>query len=159
MAKVCNCILVIGSNNSSNSKRLVEVAKINGAKNALLISNEKDLNYFLKYFNPKTEPNLGLTSGASAPETLVQILISKLKENFKVNQIDHEVIKEDIHFNLPKSSLNLDKKLAVYTKIELEDLLEILEQYSIGNLIEFSGIRGIENTNYYIKEQIRVNLF
>ena len=103
MAKICNCILVIGSNNSSNSKRLVEVAKINGAKNSLLISNEKDLNYFLKYFNPKTEPNIGLTSGASAPETLVQILISKLKENFKVNQIDHEVIKEDIHFNLPKS--------------------------------------------------------
>ena len=42
--------------------------------------------------------------------------------------------------------------MAVYTKIELEDLLEILEQYSIGNLIEFSGIKeGIENTNYYIR--------
>ena len=46
--------------------------------------------------------NIGLTAGASAPETLVQILISKLKKKFEVNLIDHEVIKEDIVFNLPK---------------------------------------------------------
>ena len=47
--------------------------------------------------------NIGLTAGASAPETLVQILISKLKKKFGVNLINHEVVKEDIIFNLPKS--------------------------------------------------------
>ena len=98
MAKICNCILVIGSKNSSNSKRLVEVAKVNGAKEAFLISNGDDLNTFLENYNPTSSPNLGLTSGASAPETLIEILISKLNTRFEVFQIDHEVIKEDIHF-------------------------------------------------------------
>ena len=43
-----------------------------------------------------------LTAGASAPETLVQVLISKLKKNFEVNLLDHEVTKENVKFNLPK---------------------------------------------------------
>ena len=103
MAKICDCILVIGSKNSSNSKRLVEVAKVNGAKEAFLISSEDDLTYFLKNYNPTFNSNLGLTSGASAPETLIKVLITKLNKKFEVCQIDHEVIKEDIHFNLPKS--------------------------------------------------------
>ena len=54
-------------------------------------------------FNFTDSINIGLTAGASAPETLVQILISKLKRKFEVNLINHEVVKEDIIFNLPKS--------------------------------------------------------
>jgi 4-hydroxy-3-methylbut-2-enyl diphosphate reductase IspH len=57
---------------------------------------------FLKKFDPLKSPNIGLTAGASAPETLVQVLISKLKKDFEVNLIDHEVTKEDVKFNLPK---------------------------------------------------------
>ena len=103
MADMCNYILVIGAQNSSNSQRLVEVAKKNGVSNSYLISDEDDLNIFLNNFNFTNSINIGLTAGASAPETLVQILISKLKRKFEVNLIDHEVAKEDIIFNLPKS--------------------------------------------------------
>ena len=103
MTKICDCILVIGAENSSNSKRLVEVAKVNGVKQSFLISDEKDLNNFLLKYNPIKSKNIGLTAGASAPETLVQILISKLKKEFQVNQINHNVIEENVYFNLPKS--------------------------------------------------------
>ena len=103
MADMCDYILVIGAQNSSNSQRLVEVAKKNGVSNSYLISDEDDLNIFLNNFNFTDSINIGLTAGASAPETLVQILISKLKRKFEVNLINHEVVKEDIIFNLPKS--------------------------------------------------------
>jgi len=102
MANICDYILVIGAQNSSNSQRLVEVARKNGVSNSYLISEENDLNIFLNNLNFTNSINIGLTAGASAPETLVQILISKLKKKFEVNLINHEVIKEDIIFNLPK---------------------------------------------------------
>ena len=102
MANLCDTILVIGAENSSNSLRLVEVALSHGVKKAQLIPDEYTLDQFLEGFNPSITPNLGLTAGASAPETLVQILISKLKKDFDVNLIDHEVTKEDVKFNLPK---------------------------------------------------------
>ncbi|MDA9882535.1 4-hydroxy-3-methylbut-2-enyl diphosphate reductase, partial [Alphaproteobacteria bacterium] len=78
MAKLCDTILVIGAQNSSNSLRLVEVALGHGVKTAQLIPDEYTLDKFLESFNPSLTPNLGLTAGASAPETLVQVLISKL---------------------------------------------------------------------------------
>ena len=102
MAKLCDCILVIGAENSSNSVRLVEVALAHGVREALLIPDEKTLNLFLNSFNPVHSPNIGLTAGASAPETLVQVLISKLKKDFDVNLIDHNVAQENVIFNLPK---------------------------------------------------------
>ena len=102
MANLCDTILVIGAENSSNSLRLVEVALSHGVKKAQLIPNEYKLDQFLEGFNPSITPNLGLTAGASAPETLVQVLISKLKKDFDVNLIDHAVTKENITFNLPK---------------------------------------------------------
>ena len=102
MAKLCDTILVIGAENSSNSLRLVEVALSHGVKKAQLIPDEYTLDQFLEGFNPSITPNLGLTAGASAPETLVQVLISKLKKDFDVNLIDHAVTKENITFNLPK---------------------------------------------------------
>ena len=102
MAKLCDTILVIGAQNSSNSLRLVEVALGHGVKTAQLIPDEYTLDKFLESFNPSLTPNLGLTAGASAPETLVQVLISKLKKDFDVNLVDHTVTKENITFNLPK---------------------------------------------------------
>ena len=102
MAKLCDIILVIGAKNSSNSVRLVEVAQANGVKTAHLIDNEDTLNKFLDEFDSESMPNVGLTAGASAPETLVQVLISKLRKKFDVNLIDHEVTKENVTFNLPK---------------------------------------------------------
>ena len=102
MAKLCDIILVIGAKNSSNSLRLVEVAIAHGVKVAKLIPDIETLEEFLNTFKAHTTPNIGLTAGASAPETLVQVLISKLKKNFEVNLLDHEVTKENVKFNLPK---------------------------------------------------------
>ena len=102
MAKLCDIILVIGAKNSSNSLRLVEVAIAHGVKVAKLIPDIETLEEFLNTFEAHTTPNIGLTAGASAPETLVQVLISKLKKNFEVNLLDHEVTKENVKFNLPK---------------------------------------------------------
>ena len=102
MAKLCDCILVIGAENSSNSVRLVEVALAHGVNEAFLIPDEDTLNSFLNDFNPLNSPNIGLTAGASAPETLVQVLITKLKKDFEVNLIDHNVAQENVTFNLPK---------------------------------------------------------
>ena len=102
MAKLCDSILVIGAENSSNSLRLVEVALANGVKIAKLIPDEKTLDEFLSRLDALESPNIGLTAGASAPETLVQVLISKLKKDFHVNLIEHEVTKENVTFNLPK---------------------------------------------------------
>ena len=102
MAKLCDIILVIGAKNSSNSLRLVEVAIAHGVKVAKLIPDIETSEKFLNTFEAHTTPNIGLTAGASAPETLVQVLISKLKKNFEVNLLDHEVTKENVKFNLPK---------------------------------------------------------
>tara|TARA_Y100000590_G_scaffold465132_1_gene636545 strand:+ start:553 stop:1494 length:942 start_codon:yes stop_codon:yes gene_type:complete len=98
IAKLCDVIFVIGSKNSSNSLRLVEVAKKSGCKNTFLIDSkyEKEVNNILKY------KNIGITSGASAPEKLVFDLIKEIKKkaDVKVNEI--EVAKEKVSFKLPK---------------------------------------------------------
>ena len=80
MSKICDFVLVIGAINSSNSQRLVEVAKKSGVRNSYLISKEDDLDVFLNNLIFDHTINIGLTAGASAPETLVQVLISKLKK-------------------------------------------------------------------------------
>ena len=97
MASLCDMFFVIGSENSSNSKRLVEVAKKAGCKQAKLISFDTDLP-----INEITKCNtIGLTSGASAPEKLVQDFITKIKIHAKVKIEEFEIIKEDITFKLP----------------------------------------------------------
>ena len=90
---------VIGSNNSSNSKRLVEVAKKSGCiKSELIPFNEKlPINLIAKC------NKIGITSGASAPEQLVQDLISELKKSFNVSIEEIVLTKENVIFKLPKN--------------------------------------------------------
>jgi len=99
IAPDCDMFFVIGSENSSNSKRLVEVAKKSGCAESQLFDFSKDLpiNKIIKC------KNIGLTSGASAPEKLIQDFIFEIKKHCKV--IIEEVItaKEKIIFKLPKS--------------------------------------------------------
>jgi len=101
MASSCEMFFVIGGQNSSNSKRLVEVAKKAGCKNSRLVSFDSDL--------PIKEivkcSKIGLTSGASAPEKLVQEFITKIKIYSKVKIEEVEIVKENVTFKLP-SSLN-----------------------------------------------------
>ena len=97
IAKQCEMFFVIGSRNSSNSVRLVEVAKKSGCKNAHLIHSESEIPYDeIEKFN-----TIGISSGASAPEILVENFINALKNKFTVNINEVEIIKENVIFKVP----------------------------------------------------------
>ena len=98
IAPNCEMFFVIGSRNSSNSARLVEVAKKSGCKNSELIFYGKKAPID-KIKNCKT---IGLSSGASAPEELVQNFISEIKENMKVSIEEIVTANERVVFKLPK---------------------------------------------------------
>ena len=97
IAKKCDMFFVLGSRNSSNSVRLVEVAEQTGCQHAELIHSESEIP-FEKIQNCKT---IGVSSGASAPEVLVENFINKLKENFKIKIEEVEIIKENVVFKVP----------------------------------------------------------
>jgi len=97
IAKKCEMFFVIGSRNSSNSVRLVEVAKNNGCNKSELIHFDSKIP-FDKIANCKT---IGISSGASAPEILVEEFIKKLKKEFTIEVEEVEMIKENIIFKIP----------------------------------------------------------
>ena len=98
IADQCDYFLVIGASNSSNSLRLVEVAKNYGSKKAILVEDVDSLN--LNIF--KETVNIGITASASSPEILVKKLLDNLKKNFelKVNEAHYQ--KEDVFFKVPQ---------------------------------------------------------
>ena len=98
IAKSCDLFFIIGSRNSSNSVRLVEVAKKAGCKNSFLMHHGKDL----PVDEIKKSRAIGISSGASAPEGLVQNLIKKIKEKFEVSIEEIKVAEEKVVFKLPK---------------------------------------------------------
>lgn len=99
IASSCDMFFVIGSDNSSNSKRLVEVAKKAGCGKSYLINFKNEL--------PIKEivecNNIGLTSGASAPEKLVQSFISEIKKHTEISIEENISSKESVTFKLPSS--------------------------------------------------------
>ena len=97
IAKECDMFFVIGSRNSSNSLRLVEVAKNSGCTNSRLIHSESDVPFeeIEKY---KT---IGISSGASAPEILVDNFINNLKKKFVISMEEVRIVKENITFKIP----------------------------------------------------------
>ena len=97
IAEKCEMFFVIGSRNSSNSLRLVEVAKNSGCTNSRLIHSESTVPFeeIEKY---KT---IGISSGASAPEILVDNFINNLKKEFNVAIEEIEIVKENITFKIP----------------------------------------------------------
>ena len=99
IASWCDMFFVIGSDNSSNSKRLVEVAKKAGCGKSYLINFKNELP-----IKEIVECNkIGLTSGASAPEKLVQSFISEIKKHTKVSIEENISLKESVTFKLPSS--------------------------------------------------------
>lgn len=98
IAKKCDSFFVIGSRNSSNSLRLVEVAKKSGCANSKLIHSQSEIPFDL-IANSNT---IGISSGASAPEILVENFINELKNRFTVSIDEVEIIKEDVIFKIPK---------------------------------------------------------
>ena len=99
IADSCDMFFVIGSDNSSNSKRLVEVAKKAGCENAKLVDFKKELP--IKEITSCNK--IGLTSGASAPEKLVQDFILEIKKLTKVSIDEYITSKENVTFKLPAS--------------------------------------------------------
>ena len=97
IASFCDMFFVIGSRNSSNSVRLVEVAKKSGCENSLLIHSESEIP-FDKIDACET---IGISSGASAPEILVEEFIKNLKKKYQIEIENTEVIKEDVTFKIP----------------------------------------------------------
>tara|TARA_B100002051_G_scaffold244838_1_gene251738 strand:- start:1062 stop:2006 length:945 start_codon:yes stop_codon:yes gene_type:complete len=98
IAKKCDLFFVIGSRNSSNSVRLVEVAKKSGCVNSHLIHSQSEIPYELI----EKSNTIGISSGASAPEVLVNNFIDSLKKRFTVNIDEVEAIKENVVFKIPK---------------------------------------------------------
>jgi 4-hydroxy-3-methylbut-2-enyl diphosphate reductase len=98
IAKKCDMFFIIGSRNSSNSVRLVEVAKKSGCSNSQLIHSESKIPYDLI----KGSKIIGISSGASAPEILVDNFINELKNRFTVSIDEIEIIRENVVFKIPK---------------------------------------------------------
>ncbi len=98
IAKKCDMFFVIGSRNSSNSVRLVEVAKKSGCQNSQLFHSESEI----PFDQIQNSDTIGISSGASAPEILVENFINELKKKFSINVEEVEIIKEDVVFKVPK---------------------------------------------------------
>ena len=98
IASNCKIFFVIGAYNSSNSIRLVEVAKKYGARKSILLEN-------IEQFDENILNNIdsiGLTASASAPEILVQNFIDLLEKKFDIELIQDDFIKEDVNFKIPQ---------------------------------------------------------
>ena len=98
IASKCDVFFVVGSRQSSNSQRLVEVAKKNGSKESFLVHQ----GFKLPKKIIENAKCIGISSGASAPEVLVDQLLDSIKEirNVKIEEV--EIIKENVEFKLPK---------------------------------------------------------
>ena len=96
VAPFCQLLLVVGSRNSSNSKRLVEVCENTGVR-SFLVDDENDVNP--AWLRDVT--SVAVTAGASAPEHLVQNLVSWLRHNGFNSMEEIELVEEDVHFSLP----------------------------------------------------------
>ena len=99
IAPRCDAMLVIGAPNSSNSKRLVEVARVAGCPKSMLLPRADQMDWtFLDGV-----ARLGITAGASAPEILVDELIAACRDRFEVTVEEVVTAEENIHFKLPKA--------------------------------------------------------
>jgi 4-hydroxy-3-methylbut-2-enyl diphosphate reductase len=97
MARECDLVLVIGSQNSSNSQRLVEVARDHGAESHLIDNEGQIAPEWLEGARV-----VGISSGASAPEELVQRVVDHFRARGTEDVSEFEVVQEDVRFMLPK---------------------------------------------------------
>ena len=95
----CDAFIIVGSNNSSNSNRLVEVAKNSGCLKSNLVEDAKSLNVD-EYRNYKS---IGISSGASVPDILVMSVIEKLKNHYELDVEEMTLGNENVTFRIPSS--------------------------------------------------------
>ncbi len=98
IAPKCDCVIVVGAPNSSNSLRLVEVARRAGCPKALLVPRASDL----PWSELQGLRSLGITAGASAPEVLVDEMIEAFRQRFTVTVETVATAEERIAFNVPR---------------------------------------------------------
>ena len=98
-ASNCDAFIIVGSNNSSNSNRLVEVAKNSGCLKSNLVEDAKSLNVN-EYKNYKS---IGISSGASVPDILVMSVIEKLKNHYELDVEEMTLGNENVTFRIPSS--------------------------------------------------------
>ncbi len=97
VAKDLDLMLVVGAQNSSNSKRLVEVALRAGASKAALVADKNDVDWQAV----DTARSIGISAGASAPETVVRELIAEIQKRYNVEMDEKALVEENITFKLP----------------------------------------------------------
>ena len=98
IAKHCDYFFVLGSKNSSNSLRLVEVAKNYGSQHSILVDDVESFDPSI--INGKSK--IGITASASSPEILVKKILKKIEQYFELNIIESNFEKEDTLFKIPK---------------------------------------------------------
>ncbi len=98
IARDCDALLVVGAPNSSNSQRLVEVARRQGCRQAQLVQRAADIDWT----SLGEIKRLGITAGASAPEILVEEVVAACRERFDVTLQNVSGVVEDVIFKLPK---------------------------------------------------------
>jgi 4-hydroxy-3-methylbut-2-enyl diphosphate reductase len=98
IAARCDALMVIGAPNSSNSNRLAEVGKVYGCRKAALVQRAADIDWAWL----SDVRILGLTAGASAPETLVDEVISAIRARFDVTVQEVTITQENVVFNVPR---------------------------------------------------------
>ncbi len=99
IAMRCDAILVVGAPNSSNSKRLVEVALRSGCPKAMLVQKASEI----PWEDLRDIGTLGLTAGASAPEVLVEEIIEQFKARYEVAIEAVRTANEDVIFKIPRA--------------------------------------------------------
>jgi len=104
VAPLVEAMIVVGSPHSSNSQRLVEVARRSGCKIASLVDRASDIDWSL-YGNIAS---LGVSAGASAPESLVEEVIDAFAERYVVKVETHTTAEEHIAFNIPRVLRDLE---------------------------------------------------
>ena len=98
IAPLCDALLVVGAPNSSNSKRLVEVASRAGCSYAQLVQRAKDIDWrALDGIN-----TIGITAGASAPDVLIQEVIDAFSDHYSVSIETVETATENVSFKVPR---------------------------------------------------------
>ncbi len=98
IAPRCDALLVVGAPNSSNSQRLVEVARKLGCERSMLVQRASGIDW-----SDLTDiDSLGITAGASAPEVLVEEVIAACRERFDVSIEEITVTNESVQFKLPR---------------------------------------------------------
>lgn len=98
IAEASDALMVIGAPNSSNSNRLVEVARVYGCPKSMLVQRAADIDW--SWFDGVDV--LGLTAGASAPEILIEEVINAAREKFDVTVEEVAITQENVVFNVPR---------------------------------------------------------